>query len=74
MGLLWYTREKFGNCAIRVVFRTTKPDDNSGVFIRIPEPPRDPWQAVHTGYEVQILESWPGAPQTVHFREISVRR
>ena len=64
MGLLWYTREKLGNCTIRVVFnrvvfKTTKPDDNSGVFIRIPEPPKDPWQAVHTGYEVQILESWP---------------
>ena len=22
MGLLWYTREKFGNCTLRVVFRT----------------------------------------------------
>jgi hypothetical protein len=59
MGLLWYTKEKFGNCTIRVVFRTTSADDNSGIFIRIPEPPADPWQAVHTGYEVQILEHWP---------------
>jgi hypothetical protein len=59
MGLLWYTREKLGNCTLRVVFRTKAPDDNSGVFIRIPEPPADPWQAVHTGYEVQILERWP---------------
>lgn len=59
MGLLWYTREKFGNCTIRVVYRTTSPEDNSGIFIRIPEPPKDPWQAVHTGYEVQILERWP---------------
>lgn len=23
MGLLWYTREKFGDCTIRVVYRTT---------------------------------------------------
>ncbi len=59
MGLLWYTREKFGNCTLRVVFRTTQPEDNSGIFIRIPEPPKDPWQAVHSGNEVQILESWP---------------
>jgi hypothetical protein len=59
MGLLWYTREKFGNCTLRFVFRTTTEDDNSGIFIRIPEPPRNPWQAVHTGYEVQILEHWP---------------
>jgi len=59
MGLLWYTKEKLGNCTPRVVYRTTTLDDNSGVFIRIPEPPKDPWQAVHTGYEVQILENFP---------------
>jgi hypothetical protein len=54
MGLLWYTREKLGNCRIRVMFKPTLRDDNSGVFIRIPQPPRDPWDAVHHGYEVQI--------------------
>lgn len=59
MGLLWYTSEKFGNCTLRVIYRTTTKDDNSGVFIRIPEPPADPWQAVHTGYEIQILENFP---------------
>ncbi len=59
MGLLWYTGEKFGDCTVRVVYRTTTTDDNSGIFIRIPDPPADPWQAVHTGYEVQILENFP---------------
>lgn len=59
MGLLWYTKEKLGNCTLRVVYRTTTLDDNSGIFIRIPEPPKDPWQAVHTGYEIQILENFP---------------
>jgi hypothetical protein len=59
MGLLWYTREPFGDCVITVVYRTTTLDDNSGVFIRIPEPPTDPWQAVHTGHEIQILENFP---------------
>jgi hypothetical protein len=54
MGLFWYTREKFGDCRIRVVFQPTTARDNSGVFIRIPEPPKDPWDAVHRGYEVQI--------------------
>jgi hypothetical protein len=54
MGLLWYTKEKFANCRIRVVFKPTGGKDNSGVFIRIPEPPPDPWFAVHRGYEVQI--------------------
>ncbi|MFB3922366.1 MAG: DUF1080 domain-containing protein [Terriglobia bacterium] len=59
MGLLWYTREKFGNAVLRVVYKTSHPEDNSGVFIRIAEPPPDPWYAVHHGYEVQILESPP---------------
>jgi len=54
MGLLYYEKEKFGNCTIRVVFKTASPQANSGVFIRLPEPPPDPWYAVHNGYEVQI--------------------
>ncbi len=54
MGLLWYTGEKFGNAQIRVVFKTVRNDSNSGVFIRIPEKPTEPWMPVNKGYEVQI--------------------
>jgi len=54
MGLLWYTGRQFGDCTIRVVFKTASEHANSGVFIRLPEPPADPWYAVHNGYEVQI--------------------
>jgi len=54
MGLLYYSREKFGNCTIRVVFKTASERANSGVVIRLPEAPLDPWYAVHNGYEVQI--------------------
>ncbi len=54
MGLLYYTGEKIGNATLRVVFKTTGPADNSGVYIRLPEMPTDPWYAVHNGYEVQI--------------------
>src|SRR6266542_2637923 len=43
MGLLWYKGQKFGNCTIRVAFKTTSPHDNSGVYIRLPEEPKDPW-------------------------------
>jgi hypothetical protein len=56
MGLLWYTKQKFGNCVIKVVYKTSKPQDNSGVFIRIADKPEDPWFAVHNGYEVQIAD------------------
>lgn len=54
MGLLWYKGKKFGNTTIRVVFKTASENANSGVYIRFPEEPKDPWYAVHNGYEVQI--------------------
>lgn len=54
MGLLHYTREKFGNQTIRVVFKTASARANSGVYIRMPEHAPDPWYGVHNGFEVQI--------------------
>lgn len=54
MGLLYFEQEKFGNCLLRVVYKTASGHANSGVVIRLPEPPPDPWFAVHNGYEVQI--------------------
>src|SRR5690242_10789669 len=47
MGLLWYEPQQFGNTTIRVVFKTTGPRDNSGIYIRMPEKPHDPWYGVH---------------------------
>ncbi len=55
MGLLWYEREPFGNALLRVEYRVSREEDNSGVFIRINGAPDDVWYAVHHGYEVQIL-------------------
>jgi hypothetical protein len=57
MGLLWYTREKLGDCVIRVVYKTSGRRANSGVFVRIADRPKDPWYAVHHGYEVQISDT-----------------
>lgn len=54
MGLLYWTGGKLGHCVIRVVFRMRDQNDNSGVYIRIPVEPREPWMPVHYGYEVQI--------------------
>jgi hypothetical protein len=54
MGLLYSTPGKLGNCVLRVVFKTASDHANSGVIIRLPEPPPDPWYGVHNGYEVQI--------------------
>jgi hypothetical protein len=54
LGLLYYTKEKFGNCTIRVVYRMEKENSNAGVFIRIPIEPYEEWMPVYYGYEVQI--------------------
>jgi hypothetical protein len=54
MGLLYWTGGKLGHCRIRVVYKMRDNNDNSGVFIRIPIEPREPWMPVHYGYEVQI--------------------
>jgi hypothetical protein len=35
LGLLVYTKERFGNCQIRIVFRTKDARSNSGVYVRI---------------------------------------
>jgi len=54
LGLLYWTKEKFGNCTIRVVYKMRDENSNSGVFIRIPIKPLEEWMPVFYGYEVQI--------------------
>lgn len=54
MGLLYWTGGKVGDCTIKVVYRMRDFNDNSGVFVRIPEAPTEPWMPVNKGYEVQI--------------------
>ena len=82
MGLLWYAREKLGNCVIRVVYKTANDHSNSGVYIRIADRPADPWFAVHHGFEVQIMDQGERGPEhrlDLHFRQggrraVQVRR
>jgi hypothetical protein len=54
MGLLYWKGGKIGNCVLRVVYKMRDHNDNSGVYVRIPVEPREPWMPVHYGYEVQI--------------------
>lgn len=54
MGMILWPAEKFSNVNLRVVYKVKDNDCNAGVFIRIPEKPKDEWVAVNTGYEVQI--------------------
>src|SRR3954453_3763476 len=64
MGLLYYSREKLGDCTIKVVYKLGTPRSNSGLYIRIAEKPADPWYAVHHGFEVQIADGGRSARGT----------
>ena len=59
IGLLWYTKQQFTDFILRVDWRASAPDDNSGVFVRFPAlgnaDPANDWKlAVDQGYEIQI--------------------
>lgn len=53
-GLLWYSDEAFRDFVLSVAWRLTRPDDNSGVFLRCPRLADSPQPAIERGYEVQI--------------------
>jgi len=50
MGLTYWTGGKIGKCKLRVVFKMRDFNDNSGVYIRIPIEPREPWMPVHDNH------------------------
>jgi hypothetical protein len=54
IGLLWFAGKQFQNFILRVEWRASNWDDNSGVFIRFPDPGNDWTLPVTQGYEVQI--------------------
>ncbi len=57
VGLLWFDGGKVGNAILRVVYKVESAADNSGVFIRIPEPPKDQWMPVDRALEIQINDA-----------------
>jgi hypothetical protein len=66
MGLLWYTKRKFLNFILKVNWKTSTSEDNSGVFVRFAHPDDDPWIAVNTGYEIQIYDAEPTDGNAMH--------
>jgi hypothetical protein len=54
MGLLWYSERIFNNFTLRLEWKVSNEGDNSGVFIRFPDPDDNPNIAVREGYEVQL--------------------
>lgn len=65
LGLLWCSVPTPPNYTLKLEWRRSREDDNSGVFVRFPDPDskgynNPAWVAVHFGFEVQIDET--GAP------------
>ncbi|NUK07341.1 DUF1080 domain-containing protein [Streptomyces lunaelactis] len=59
LGLLWCVRPTPADFSLRLQYRLTRPDDNSGVFVRFPDPDskgyvNTAWVPVHFGFEAQI--------------------
>ncbi len=58
-GVLWYTGEEFDDFTLIIDFRLSMPEDNAGVFVRIPwlaaGDRAESWKpAAEQGYEIQI--------------------
>jgi hypothetical protein len=54
MGLLWYYKKKFKDFILTLEWKVSNISDNSGVFVRFPNPFTDPNIAIEYGYEIQI--------------------
>src|SRR5215204_4373240 len=54
LGLLWYYKKKFKDFILTLEWKVSKRSDNSGVFVRFPNPFTDPNIAIKYGYEIQI--------------------
>ncbi len=64
LGLLWHQKPAPADYTLRLEWRTFSAADNSGVFVRFPDPDskgyiNTAWVGVHFGFEVQIDASGP---------------
>lgn len=57
MGLLWYHAQRFRDFVLQVDWRAERAEDNSGIFLRVDVMPCTPWDAVASGYEIQICDA-----------------
>ena len=57
MGLLWYAGKDYVNFRLELEWQVVDAGNNSGVFVRFPDPGDDPWIAVNEGYELQICDT-----------------
>jgi beta-xylosidase len=60
LGLLWYELAQYDDFVLRLQFKTEDDTDNSGVFVRFPNPGADPNIPIAQGHEIQIREGVAG--------------
>src|SRR5829696_5376386 len=60
LGLLWFNAKTYDNFVLRMQWKTADATDNSGVFVRFPNPGTDPNVAINQGHEIQIREGVDG--------------
>lgn len=63
MGLLWYSVKKYKNFVLELDYKCSKPDTNSGIFIRIPEVIVSN-DYIYNSFEVQINDAGQGIHKT----------
>jgi PKD repeat protein len=59
LGLLWYELAQYDDFVLRLQYRTDDVNDNSGVFVRFPNPGTDANIPINQGHEIQIHDD-PG--------------
>lgn len=70
MGLYYYN-EPFRDYVLELEWKTTSENANSGIFMRFPEKPEDPWYAVKNGYEIQVNDAGDPLHRTGAIYDIS---
>jgi len=63
MGLLWYSRKQYRDFILEVDYKCSKPETNSGIFLRVPEVPTSDDYIYHS-FEIQIYDAGEGIHQT----------
>ncbi|MGB0993233.1 MAG: family 16 glycoside hydrolase, partial [Akkermansiaceae bacterium] len=64
MGMWWYAGKSYQNATFDIEFQLPDHKWNSGIFVRFPNPGKDPWVAIRQGYECQVSGDKPGKLST----------
>jgi hypothetical protein len=60
MGLTYYTEKQFGDFVLKLDWKVSRKQDNSGIFVRFTDPGDDVMKPVKEGHEIQICDTEKG--------------